>query len=293
MNRFNKFLTLYSVFLLLSSLLVLTTTPTNVLAVYKPSVPQFSVKLVDYSYEVYPVPTTDPYTGPITIPGYRVENKTIEVTIKNQLFTPYTDEDGHKINLYYIIQFKGHYEEWQSYESYSYSGTRLVQSDSSYTIYSMPTDKYAYGSKLDFRVQAVIGYDEYVEYTSEQQADIWNSNPMSHMILSLLDGYTRFVEITSNWGGVQTITIGDGSIVLNNGPSATFNDERGQPQVLDQMRSQSFMYDTNPFLLLMVCVFLCGIIVVVVMVLRNHLKTSTYTNDSPQNDVHTESSPFT
>jgi len=264
-----------------------------VLAVYKPSVPQFSVKLVDYSYEVYPVPTTDPYTGPITIPGYRVENKTIEVTIKNQLFTPYTDEDGHKINLYYIIQFKGHYEEWQSYESYSYSGTRLVQSDSSYTIYSMPTDKYAYGSKLDFRVQAVIGYDEYVEYTSEQQADIWNSNPMSHMILSLLDGYTRFVEITSNWGGVQTITIGDGSIVLNNGPSATFNDERGQPQVLDQMRSQSFMYDTNPFLLLMVCVFLCGIIVVVVMVLRNHLKTSTYTNDSPQNDVHTESSPFT
>ncbi|MCL2691475.1 MAG: hypothetical protein FWE56_04360, partial [Candidatus Bathyarchaeota archaeon] len=162
-----------------------------------------------------------------------------------------------------------------------------------YTIYSMPTDKYAYGSKLDFRVQAVIGYDEYVEYTSEQQADIWNSNPMSHMILSLLDGYTRFVEITSNWGGVQTITIGDGSIVLNNEPSATFNDERGQPQVLDQMRSQSFMYATNPFLLLMVCVFLCGIIVVVVIVLRNHLKTSTYTNDSPQNDVHTESSPFT
>ncbi|MCL2868798.1 MAG: hypothetical protein FWF27_05090, partial [Candidatus Bathyarchaeota archaeon] len=162
-----------------------------------------------------------------------------------------------------------------------------------YTIYSMPTDKYAYGSKLDFRVQAVIGYDEYVEYTSEQQADIWNSNPMSHMILSLLDGYTRFVEITSNWSGVQTITIGDGSIVLNNEPSATFNDERGQPQVLDQMRSQSFMYATNPFLLLMVCVFLCGIIVVVVIVLRNHLKTSTYTNDSPQNDVHTESSPFT
>ena len=293
MNRFNKFLTLYSVFLLLSSLLVLTTTPTNVLAVDRPSVPQFSVKLVDYSYEVYPVPTTDPYTGPTTIPGYRVENKTIEVTIKNQLFTPYTDEDGHKINLYYIIQFKGHYEEWQSYESYSYSGTRLVQSDSAYTIYSMPTDKYAYGSKLDFRVQAVIGYDEYVEYTSEQQADIWNSNPMSHMILSLLDGYTRFVEITSNWSGVQTITIGDGSIVLNNEPSATFNDERGQPQVLDQMRSQSFMYATNPFLLLMVCVFLCGIIVVVVIVLRNHLKTSTYTNDSPQNDVHTESSPFT
>jgi hypothetical protein len=110
--------------------------------------------------------------GPITKPGYRIENKTIEVTIKNQPFTPYTDSNGHKISLYYIIQFKGHYEEWSTYDDNSYSGTRILQSDSAYTTYSMPSDKYAYGSQLDFRVQAIIGYEEYVEYTSEQQAEI-------------------------------------------------------------------------------------------------------------------------
>lgn len=39
----------------------------------KPSVPEFTVKLVDNSYDVPPTQTTDPYTGTKTIPGYHVK----------------------------------------------------------------------------------------------------------------------------------------------------------------------------------------------------------------------------
>ncbi|MCL2133973.1 MAG: hypothetical protein FWH37_00210 [Candidatus Bathyarchaeota archaeon] len=116
MNSANKTLTLTLVVLLLSSLLVLTITPVNVQAVSKPSVPQFNIKLIDNSYDIPPITTTyiDQYTGKentYTENGYHVSRKTLEVTIKNQPFTPYTNATGHEINLYYVIQFKGHFGE--------------------------------------------------------------------------------------------------------------------------------------------------------------------------------------
>ena len=82
----------------------------------KPSVPEFTVKLASYPYDVPPTTTTtaDPYTGKETIttqPGYRVENKSIELTIKNQPFTPYTDAEGHIVNMYYNVHVKGHFED--------------------------------------------------------------------------------------------------------------------------------------------------------------------------------------
>ena len=63
-------------------------------SISKPSVPEFSVRIVAYPYDVPPETTTtiDEYTGKETTttqPGYHVENKSIEITIKNQPFTPY------------------------------------------------------------------------------------------------------------------------------------------------------------------------------------------------------------
>ena len=50
----------------------------------KPSVPEFTVKLVAHPYDVPTTYSTDPYTGEtITHAGYHMENKSIEVSIKN------------------------------------------------------------------------------------------------------------------------------------------------------------------------------------------------------------------
>ena len=88
------------------------------------SPPEFTVRLVAHPYDVPPTTTTtiDQYTGKeivTTTPGYHVENKSIEITVTNQPFIPYTDAEGHLINLYYNVRFKGHFGEesdwWQPY----------------------------------------------------------------------------------------------------------------------------------------------------------------------------------
>jgi hypothetical protein len=77
------------------------------------SVPEFTVKLESHPYYVPPAYEIDPYTGENkTIhKGYTVENKSIVFTIKSIPFTPYTDEDGNLIELFYHIRGKGHFEE--------------------------------------------------------------------------------------------------------------------------------------------------------------------------------------
>jgi hypothetical protein len=133
----------------------------EVQAVSKPSVPQFTVKVVDSSHdtEPYTVTTIDEYTGKettITHPSYHVDQRSIEFTIKNQPFTPYTNEYGNDCRLYYHIEAKGHFGgEWVWFAGYPVS---VYQSDSAYTTLSV-VSQYEAGSQLDFRVQAVILYE--------------------------------------------------------------------------------------------------------------------------------------
>ena len=50
--------------------------PASAQSIPKPSVPEFSLKYVDNSYNVAPTTTIDPYTGKTTtIQGYHVDNK--------------------------------------------------------------------------------------------------------------------------------------------------------------------------------------------------------------------------
>jgi hypothetical protein len=132
----------------------------------KPSVPEFTVNLVAYPYDVPSSTTTkiDEYTGEETVkttPGYHVENRSIEIVITNQPFTIYTNDDGDEINLYYTVQVKGHFgDDWKSVETtYSSKGPQSnAQLDSEYTIVSIEADEYPSNAVLDFRVQALIGY---------------------------------------------------------------------------------------------------------------------------------------
>lgn len=122
----------------------------------KHSIPEFTLKLADHSYDV-PPSTTTTYTGKQTVttqPGYHVENKTIDITIKNQPFV----SSSNLTNLYYDVRVKGHFEEnWT--ELYPYSDDSRpdlqLQSASENTLISTPQD-YPAGGQVDFQVEAII-----------------------------------------------------------------------------------------------------------------------------------------
>lgn len=189
-------------------------------SIAKPSVPEVSVQLVSHPYDIPAKTNTtvDQYTGKETTntqPGYHVENKSIEITIKNQPFTPYTltqytynyrdfDKDGSvdgsytvdgnkTVNFYFYIQVKGHYgDSWQSVgERYAgFDGPQSnVQPDSQYSVISIGND-YPEGTVLDVRVQARIGY--YVAYGPG---------------LAIL-GYDFYGQ-ESDWSSIQTLDLGN------------------------------------------------------------------------------------
>jgi hypothetical protein len=143
-------------------------------SISKPSVPEFTLKLVEHPYDVATTYSTDPYTGEnVTHAGYHVENKSIEVSIKNQPFTPYEiqeNENNWSINFFYNIRVKGHFgQDWN--EVYHPSDGFPRQSDSEYTVESFSStegeDFYATstsvvhapsGGQVDFQVEAMVGY---------------------------------------------------------------------------------------------------------------------------------------
>jgi hypothetical protein len=261
-----------------------------VYAAPKPSVPQFSLKLIDNSYDTPPSSTTNSYTGVTTTkPGYHVYNRSIEVTIKNQPFTPYTDANGNKIDLYYRIEFKGHFgndTEWNIFRSAWYQDSSHVQSKSGYTVVSHsieePTGsslRYPDGSQLDFRVEAFTGH--WVERTAVEH--VWG----------LHDPYVAYDEL-SGYSIIQTITITSGSSSTTPSQTATVPPpyttfDYNQTQSSDQTQ-QPYDIFTQPFFLLVVSV-LFGVVVaaIVIGVLRRHIKTSDFGNDFPQVNVHRNS----
>lgn len=151
----------------------------------KPSVPEFTVELADHSYVVPETTSIDPYTGQEIIhPSYTVENKTIDITIKNQPFTP----PDSLTDLYYNVRVKGNFEQdWT--ELYEISdnapqNTLRIQSASEYTVISIPQD-YPSGGLVAFQVEAVIA--------------------TAHPFLNTNFGY--WTCEASGWSGTQTLTI--------------------------------------------------------------------------------------
>ncbi len=140
----------------------------------QPSIPQFSIQVVDYSYDVPTTYTTYSYTGKqITNPGYHVDDIRVEGKIKNQHFTPYTipnpnstnnNDPNFNIDFYYNIRYKGHFgneSEW-----IQLVGTRdtdfLKQNyGSEYTNFTAAgynARMFQDGAVIDFQVKAYIGY---------------------------------------------------------------------------------------------------------------------------------------
>jgi hypothetical protein len=163
----------------------------------KPSVPQFNVKFVDASYNVAPSSSINPYTGQnITVDGYHVENRTIELIIKNQPFTSYI-QNGENISFYYNVRWRGHYEtNWTNVYTVDNYFTSESKSDFTTLVYLVDSncppfwDHLVNGGTADFQVQAMIGYiGRTVGFAS------W-----------------YFSGETSDWSSTQTITIDESSV---------------------------------------------------------------------------------
>lgn len=154
----------------------------------KPSVPEFTVRYVDSSYDVPPTYGIDQYTGKtvITKQGYHIDGRMVEFTIKNQPFISYNDSSGNNVGLYYNFRFKGHYgEEWSYYpfkpdgrSTIPYNGASWGTGDrspkfpattSDYTVVSIDfgvlfRGEVPIGSEVEFQVQALIGHIDVVSY---------------------------------------------------------------------------------------------------------------------------------
>ena len=191
----------------------------------KPSVPEFTVKYVDRSYDTPPTYGIDQYTGKtvITKASEHIDNRTIEITIKNQPFTPFTDESSGKfINLYYNVQHKGSFgQEWTwlfgvermesfgSTDPYSTWGYPSQDSASQYTIvsYTLPWNIPSEG-QMDFQVEALTGY-----------VDKSIDSDRSHITFAVYN-YTFYGE-ESDWSNTQTITLSAASVSISPSPSST------------------------------------------------------------------------
>jgi hypothetical protein len=205
---------------ILQLILILTITNLMVImpasAISKPSVPDFSLKLIHYSSYQPAVYGLDPYTGEnITITLAKHQNSTeIVVNVVNQPFTPYKDSNGNWISLYYGVRSKGHFSsDWSE-------GTHNAFTDaynSSYATIMYPTEYYPPNTQVDFQIKAMIGYlkdSGYPEY--------YHMSPV-------------FVGESSDWSSTQTITIDNdvstptstespastASVLPSQGPSAT------------------------------------------------------------------------
>ena len=167
-----------------------------------PSIPEFSVRYIDNSYYVStPSTITDQYSNSRVVQGY-VENKTVEFSIKNQAFTPYTIpynssdpyNTGQTINLMFNIRMKSTLESNWTYITHLSDGY-LKQSDTNFTTaiyqlnYLFPSN-IPYGTAVDFQVQALIGY--------VHRYPIINSE--------------TFNGTESDWSSIQTLTIPASSI---------------------------------------------------------------------------------
>jgi hypothetical protein len=173
-----------------------------------PDIPEFTLNLLNSSYNIQSTTTTDPFTGQQTFnPVSHVEARTIEIRIKNEPFTQFSVKEGTSnwtVGFFYNIRWKGHFEEsWN--EIYNPSDGYLARDLGSETVYSNQGEysskeglklnsrgiylTFPIGAEVDFQVEAMIGY--------------------THRVVEGGDAPWHFFGETSGWTNTQTLTITD------------------------------------------------------------------------------------
>ncbi len=177
-----------------------------ILELPKPSIPEFTLKLIDSSYDV---PTTyymDTYGSGKneTRPGYHVEARNITVTIKNQPYASFVS-DLQNLSLMFNIRTKAHDAENWTNVYRADDGFPQIDSGSENTIISFqgeysPTKGLEFlgltrpvGARMDFQVEAMIG----------NIGRVFNPNATNQ-----LEMYPyRFIGEESGWSDSKTLTI--------------------------------------------------------------------------------------
>ncbi len=162
----------------------------------KPTVPEFSLKYVEHPYDVPPTTTVDPYTGKtITHQGYRVENNSLEIKIRNQPYKAHLS-NGSVVHLYYNVRYKGSYGNENDWKAL-YVGMQNwpTQTDGEYTILTPQTNPstnlyFPSPSSVDFQVRALIGNVNLIN------GRLWGAND-----------YYVFDGIEGEWSNTQTLNL--------------------------------------------------------------------------------------
>jgi|WetSurMetagenome_2_1015567.scaffolds.fasta_scaffold229031_1 hypothetical protein len=242
MVRMGKYLSLCLVVILVVSSLLMANS-INAQTIPKPSVPEFTLRYVEHPYDVPPTYRIDPYTGKSVLDqaGYHAENRSVEITIRNQPFTPYVLNNEYYVYLLYNVSYKGFYEgDWRFYAYES----ETKQSTSQYTVISFPLIPTE--GQMDFRIKAQIGY--FTEY---------------YMPMKAYD----FHGETSSWSNTQTITIPYSSASVTPAPSST----NSQSSTTPTMPPDTISDNTTTILLSIIVATLVISIISLILYVR-HLK---------------------
>ncbi|NLF89316.1 hypothetical protein GX563_10910 [Candidatus Bathyarchaeota archaeon] len=269
-NNVKKLTISLIVFLVASNLTFVSTVSGQSL---KPVVTEFSLQYIDNSYDV---PTSykytkDLYTGETittTIPGYRVDNKSLVATIKNP-----TGVDAynfrwkpHNESRWYYHPFDTEAGQTPPLSASGTSGPPAYASDTDYTVIIVLSLNRFSATSLDVQVQALYG-----EYHAV------NSTPIQIFEGDYYDYY--FDGQASYWSNTQTITISSNPHTQNTpiptptstiSPSATQTPITQTPTPTTTENPVGFdLMQTTVVVLTVVVVILA---VVIVLVFRNYRK---------------------
>jgi hypothetical protein len=204
-----------------SSLMIIEPSFSSANTSYSLSVPEFSLKIVEKPYDVPPTYTFNPYTGEQVIEdwGYHVQNKSVQITITNQKFTP---SDGD--HLMYNIRWKGHYSET---DDWSYLAGEIANAD-------YATDYiYASGSYFTVVYGGLTSRDtssdsDFYLYTGSQEGEVdiqiqtlmGKSTPVQCSPNTLMGPTVRFdfTGQSSGWSNTQAIDINKNTVKSNPTP---------------------------------------------------------------------------
>ena len=261
MGSVSKSFPLLLVLILAVSSLIMAT-PAFAQSVPTPSVPTFTVQPVGPSYTV---PTTYSFNQSsgqtVANIGYIIEFPNVEVTIKNQPFTPTLNDNGGETSFYYNIQIKAHNEtdNWIDLYSANITNSYPQQSyDSDYTNISIPVVNgqidegiaIPVGAQTDIQVEALIGnIYSYLDF---------RTNP-SPIIFS-------FVGETSGWSNTETVTV-PANVPLSPIPAPSSSTSTLTPTpTLTSVSSAS--YASLLLIALVVIAFLLAIIIFLLIYMR-------------------------
>jgi hypothetical protein len=163
----------------------------------KPSVPEFTVYVIDHSYDAPATYSIDKYTGEtITHSGYHVNNETIILKIRNQVFTE--SFNGTNYFLCYNVRVKGHFDNETGWAGYFHGHDTYFgyphQSTSESTILSLQ-EEYPAHAQIDIQVEAILAHVGKVRVYEH----------LMDFVGTLEDG--EIIDQTSGWSNTQTITI--------------------------------------------------------------------------------------